>query len=195
VVLEEDWPLPAVIVAHPITYDGDPDSYPLHITSKLLSDGQSSRIYRRLVYKDRLALAAFGGGNLIEHPNLFYAVAIVQPGKTPEQVIQALIDELDRLRIEPVPERELQRTKNQFARDYILMRQSITQKAQVLAHAVVLHNGDITTADGEFDIFMKTTVADVQRVAKTYFTPDSRLVLTIMPRGQGSLGQRGPSDR
>jgi len=195
VVLEEDWPLPAVIVAHPITYDGDPDSYPLHITSKLLSDGQSSRIYRRLVYKDRLALAAFGGGNLIEHPNLFYAVAIVQPGKTPAQVIQALIDELDRLRIEPVPERELQRTKNQFARDYILMRQSITQKAQVLAHAVVLHNGDITTADGEFDIFMKTTVADVQRVAKTYFTPDSRLVLTIMPRGQGSLGQRGPSDR
>jgi zinc protease len=194
-VLEEDWPLPAVIVAHPITYDGDPDSYPLHITSKLLSDGQSSRIYRRLVYKDRLALAAFGGGNLIEHPNLFYAVAIVQPGKTPEQVIQALIDELDRLRIEPVPERELQRTKNQFARDYILMRQSITQKAQVLAHAVVLHNGDITTADGEFDIFMKTTVADVQRVAKTYFTPDTRLVLTIMPRGQGSLGQRGPSDR
>ncbi|MBP1606519.1 MAG: ptrA 3 [Acidobacteria bacterium] len=194
-VLEEDWPLPAVIVAHPITYDGDPDSYPLHITSKLLSDGQSSRIYRRLVYKDRLALAAFGGGNLIEHPNLFYAVAIVQPGKTPGQVIQALIDELDRLRVEAVPERELQRTKNQFARDYILMRQSITQKAQVLAHAVVLHNGDITTADGEFDIFMKTTVADVQRVAKTYFTPDSRLVLTIMPRGQGSLGQRGPSDR
>ena len=182
-VLEEDWPLPAVIVAHPITYDGDPDSYPLHITSKLLSDGQSSRIYRRLVYKDRLALAAFGGGNLIEHPNLFYAVAIVQPGKTPEQVIQALIDELERLKGAPPTERELQRAKNQFARDYIIGRESIEEKAAHLAHAVVLHEGDITTADGEFDIFMNVSAADVQRVARTYFTPESRVVVTILPRG------------
>ena len=80
--LEENWPLPAVVVAHHITFDGDPDSYPLHIASKVLSDGQSSRIYRKLVYEKQLALAAFGGGNIIEDPNLFFAVAIVQPGKT-----------------------------------------------------------------------------------------------------------------
>ena len=51
----------------------------------MLSDGQSSRIYRKLVYEKRLALAAFGGGNIIEDPNLFFAVAIVQPGKTTEE--------------------------------------------------------------------------------------------------------------
>ena len=85
ITLEENWPLPAVVVAHHITYDGDPDSYPLHIASKVLSDGQSSRIYRKLVYEKQLALAAFGGGNIIEDPNLFYAVAIVQPGHTPEE--------------------------------------------------------------------------------------------------------------
>ena len=79
--LEENWPLPAVVVAHHITFDGDPDSYPLHIASKVLSDGQSSRIYRQLVYEKQLALAAFGGGNIIEDPNLFFAVAIVQPGQ------------------------------------------------------------------------------------------------------------------
>ena len=83
--LEETWPLPAVVVAYHITYDGHPDSYPLHIASKVLSDGQSSRIYRKLVYEKQLALAAFGGGNIIEDPNLFYAVAIVQPGQTPEE--------------------------------------------------------------------------------------------------------------
>jgi len=49
---------------------------------------------------------------------------------------------------------------------------------------VVLHKGDIGTADGEFDIFQNMTAADVQRVAKTYFTPQSRMVLTVMPRGQ-----------
>ena len=50
--------LPAVVVAYHVTYDGHPDSYPLHIASKVLSDGQSSRIYRKLVYDTGLALTA-----------------------------------------------------------------------------------------------------------------------------------------
>jgi zinc protease len=181
--LEESWPLPAVVVAHPITYDGDPDSYPLHIVSKILSDGQSSRIYRSLVYNKQLAVAAFGQGNLIEDPNLFFAVAIAQPGRTPGEVEKALIAELDRLKDEPISEAELQQAKNQFARDYIIGRESNQQKATHLAHAIVLHNGDVTTADGEFDIFMNVTTADVQRVARKYFTPQSRLIMAIMPKG------------
>jgi zinc protease len=182
VKLEENWPLPAVVVAHHITFDGNPDSYPLHIASKILSDGQSSRIYRRLVYETGIALAAFGGGNIIEDPNLFFAVAIVQPGHTTEEAANALIGELDRLRNEPVNANELQQAKNQFARDYILGRESDQSKAEQLGHAVVIHN-DIKTADGEFDIFQNITATDVQRVARTYFTPENRLVLTIMPRG------------
>jgi len=47
-------------VAYHITYDGHPDSYPLHIASKVLSDGESSRIYRKLVYQQQIAVAAFG---------------------------------------------------------------------------------------------------------------------------------------
>ena len=180
--LEESWPLPVVVVAHHITFDGNPDSYPLHIASKVLSDGESSRIYRKLVYEKQLALAAFGGGNIIEDPNLFFAVAIVQPGQKPEDAVNALIAELDRLRTEPISAAELQQAKNQFARDYILSRESNKEKASHLGHAVVIHN-DVKTADGEFDIFMNTTAADVQRVAQTYFKPENRLVLTIMPRG------------
>jgi zinc protease len=181
VTLEQPWPLPAVVVAHHITYDGNPDSYPLHMASKILSDGQSSRIYRKLVYDTGLALTAFGGGNIIEHPNLFFAVGIVQPGHTPEEVEKALIGELDRMASEPVSAHELERAKNQFARDYILGRETIQEKASQLAHAVVIHN-DIRTADGEFEIFQRITAEDIQRVAKKYFTPTNRLVLTIMPR-------------
>jgi zinc protease len=182
VTLQQPWPLPAVVVAHHITYDGHPDSYPLHIASKVLSDGQSSRIYQTLVYERQLAVAAFGGANLIEHPNLFYAVAIVQPGQSPAAAADALIAELERLKNEPISDHDLQRTKNQFARDYILGRESNQQKAGLLGHAVVLH-GDIATADGEFDIFQNITTADVQRVARTYFTKENRLVMTIMPSG------------
>src|SRR6185436_17967172 len=170
--LQQPWPLPAVVVAYHVTRDGNPDSYPLHIAAKVLSDGQTSRIYRKLVYEKQMAVAAFGNANLIEDPNLFYAVAIVQPGQSPEEVTAALIAELDRLKAEPITDRELQRTKNQFARDYIMGRESNQQKAGQLSHAVVIH-GDIRTADGEFDIFQNITVADVQRVARTYFRPEN----------------------
>jgi len=178
-------PLPAVVVAYHITKDGNPDSYPLHIVGKVLSDGQSSRIYKKLVYEKQMAVAAFGTANLIEDPNLFYAVAIVQPGHTTDEVANALIAEIERLKTEPITDHELQRTKNQFARDYILGRESNQQKALQLAHAVVIHN-DVKTADGEFEIFQGITIADVQRVAKTYFRPENRMVLTIVPSGKAA---------
>ncbi len=190
VTVQEAWPLPVVVVAHHITNDGNPDSYPLHIAAKVLSDGQSSRIYKALIYEKQIAVAAFGQANLIEDPNLFYAVAIVQPGHTTQEVADALILELDRLTAEPITPHELQRAKNQFARDYIIGRQSDQDKAQDLAHAVVIHS-DIKTADAEFDIFQNITAADVQRVAQTYFTPSNRLVLTIMPSGKTGTGQVG----
>jgi zinc protease len=189
ITLQEPWPLPAVVVAYHITSDGNPDSYPLHIAGKVLSDGQSSRIYKKLVYEQQLAVAAFGGPNLIEDPNLFYAVAIVQPGHTPGEVINGLIAEFDRLKNEPISDRDLQRTKNQFARDYILNRESDQDKARVLSHAVVIHH-DIKTADGEFDIFQGLTPADVQRVARTYFTASNRTVLTLTPSGRQEAQNR-----
>ena len=69
-------------------------------------------------------------------------------------------------------------------------RESNQEKALHLAHAAVIHN-DLATADGEFDVFMGVSAADVQRVAKTYFTPENRLVLTIMPKGAGTGAKGG----
>jgi len=181
VSLTENWPLPVVAIAYHVTFDGHPDAFPLQVAAKLLSDGQSSRIYRALVYEKGMAFAAFGGGNIIEDPNLFFAVAIVQPGHSPDEVERALVAELDRLRDEPVTAHELQRVKNQLARDFVLGRETNRQKALQLAHAIVMHKGDATKADGDFDVFMGLTAADVQRVAQTYFTPQNRTVLTILP--------------
>jgi len=181
--VQEEWPLPAVVIAYHVTYDGHPDSYPLHLTSKILFDGESARMTRDLVYDKRLAVAAFGSANLLEDPNLFYAVAIVSPGRTPAQAADALIAEFEQLKNEPISERELQRAKNQFSRDYILGRESDEQKARQLSHAVVIHH-DIKTADGEWDIFQSLKAGDVQRVARTYFTTPNRTVLTLMPSGK-----------
>jgi predicted Zn-dependent peptidase len=178
--VEESWPLPAVVVAYHVTYDGHPDAYPLHIAAKILSDGQSSRLQRELVYKG-LALTAYGSGNITEDPNLFYAVALVQPGVSPETVERALVAEFDKMKRLPVLGTELQRAKNQFARDYIVGRESVQDKALHLAHAAVIHN-DITTADAEFDTFMGVSTADVQRVATTYFNEANRVVVHIAPK-------------
>ncbi len=98
--------------------------------SKILSDGQSARIPRELVYNKRLALTAFGSGNIIEDPNLFYAVAIVQPGSRREAVGAGA----DR-RVREAEARAGHRpascsaSKNQFARDYIVGRESNQDKA------------------------------------------------------------------
>jgi predicted Zn-dependent peptidase len=51
----------------------------------------------------------------------------------------------------------------------------------------VIHN-DIKTADGEFDLFQNVTQADVQRVARTYFTPEARMLLTVMPTSPAGGG-------
>ena len=151
----------------------------MHIAAKVLSDGQSSRIYRRLVY-GQLAVSAFGDRSIIEDPNLFYAVSVVQPGRSTVESERALIEELDRLKTELITDQELLRAKNQFARDYVFGRATVEQKASHLSHAAVIHD-DITTVDAEFDIFMNITKEDVQRVAQTYFTKENRLVLTIQP--------------
>lgn len=182
VTVKENWPLPAVIVVYHVPYDGHPDSYPLHVASKVLSDGESSRIYKSLVYERGIAVSAFGGGEIIEEPNLFFAVAIVQPGHTSAEAEKALIAEFDQLRAAPITDREVERAKNQFARDYILTRETIQGKAMQLAHAVVIHD-DVTTADGEIEIFANLKPADVQRVSQAYFTPENRLVITILPGG------------
>jgi zinc protease len=105
----------------------------------------------------------------------------VQPPNRPDDVIRALVNELERIKTDGVTAAELERAKRQFARDYILGRETVQQKALHLAHAVVIHN-DVTTADGEFDLFQNVTLADVQRVAKTYFTPETRMQLTILPK-------------
>ena len=187
VTVRQPWPLAAVVVSYHITRDGDPDAYPLHVLAKILADGDSSRLYRSLVYQRQIALAVSGEAKLIEHPNLFYAVAIVENGREPAMVLRALEDEIDRVKTEGVTAEELFRAKRQFARDYILARETVRDKALQLGHAVVIHD-DIRTADGEFDLFQHVTQADVQRVAGTYFTPASRLLLTILPSAPGSTG-------
>ena len=180
--IQEEWPLPAVVIAYHVVYDGHPDSYPLHLTSKILFDGESARMTRDLVYDKRIAVAAFGSANILQDPNLFYAVAIAPAGQSLQAVEREMLAQFDNLKIEGVTAHELERAKNQFMRDYIIGRETDEQKALHLAHAAVIHN-DIRTADAEIDVFLNLATTDIQRVAKTYFIEKNRTVLYILPKG------------
>jgi zinc protease len=182
--IQEEWPLPAVIIAYHVVYDGHPDSYPLHLASKILFDGESARMTRDLVYDKRIAVAAFGSANILQDPNLFYAVAIVPAGQSMQTVEREMLAEFESVKDDGVSAHELERAKNQFMRDYIIGRETDEQKALHLAHAAVIHN-DIRTADAEIDIFLDLQTADIQRVARTYFTEKNRTVLYITPKGAG----------
>jgi zinc protease len=187
--IQEEWPLPAVIIAYHVAYDGHPDSYPLHLASKILFDGESSRMTRDLVYDKRIAVAAFGSANLLQDPNLFYAVAIVPAGQSLATVEREMLAQFESVKAEGVNAHELERAKNQFMRDYIIGRESNEQKALHLAHAAVIHN-DIKTADAEIDVFLNLATADIQRVARTYFTEKNRTVLYITPKTASGGGAR-----
>jgi len=187
--VQEEWPLPAVVIAYHVAYDGHPDSYPLHLASKIMFDGESSRMTRDLVYDKRFAVAAFGSANILQDPNLFYAVAIVPAGQSLPDVEHEMLAQFESVKTDGVSAHELERAKNQFMRDYIIGRESDEQKALHLAHAAVIHN-DIRTADDEIDVFLKLQTSDVQRVAKTYFTQNNRTVLYIMPKNANAGGRR-----
>ena len=180
--IQEEWPLPAVVIAYHVVYDGHPDSYPLHLTSKILFDGESARMTRDLVYDKRIAVAAFGSANILQDPNLFYAVAIAPAGQSLQAVEHEMLAQFDSLKTDGVTAHELERAKNQFMRDYIIGRETDEQKALHLAHAAVIHN-DIRTADAEIDVFLNLATTDIQRVAKTYFIEKNRTVLYILPKG------------
>jgi zinc protease len=180
--IQEEWPLPAVVIAYHVVYDGHPDSYPLHLTSKILFDGESARMTRDLVYDKRIAVAAFGSANILQDPNLFYAVAIAPAGQSLQAVEREMLAQFDNVKTDGVTAHELERAKNQFMRDYIIGRETDEQKALHLAHAAVIHN-DIRTADAEIDVFLNLATTDIQRVAKTYFIEKNRTVLYILPKG------------
>ena len=182
-LLKREAQVPFVMMGYRVPNYTSDDSYALNILESILSHGKSSRLYQTLVYDQKSALAVGAEYSLMQaDPSLFYFYALVRPGEKVDAIEESLLKEIQRLQTEPPTELELQRAKNQFSRDYIVSRESNEDKAKHLSHAAVIHN-DITTADGEFDIFMNVSRADVQRVAKTYFTPTNRVVLHILPKG------------
>ncbi len=182
-VTYQNVPLDAVVTAYHLPPMTHPDSYALEIASAILSSGQSSRLYRRLVYGERSAAAAAGQGVFLEGPSLFFGYAIANQGKNIKEVANSLEYTFTEMQKEAVAGDELTKAKNQIIAGFILGREGVQSKADFLGRCAVLL-GDPNRYNTELDNYRKVTAADVQRVVSKYLAADKQTRLWVKPAGQ-----------
>jgi zinc protease len=173
-------PLPAVASAYQLPPLGHPDTYALQIASDILSSGQSSRLYRRLVYEEQVALGASGQSFFLEGPSIFFAFGVVNQGKDVKQVAASLYDVIDGMKKAPVTAEELTKAKSQIVSRFVMGRQSAQQKADALGAAAVLR-GNPELYNTELANYQKVTAEDVRRVCEKYLANTNETRLWVMP--------------
>ena len=105
---------PQVVVRYHSVRDGHVDEPPLVVLGQLLN-GRTGRLYKSLVEEQGIATAAFGGQSGFKYEGMFELRGTAKQGSIPEEVEAGIYAELERLKVEPVSERELQKVKNQNA--------------------------------------------------------------------------------
>ena len=184
VKMDLDVALPAFVEGFHMPADGTPDAYPLRLASKILSDGESSRIYTRLVYDKQIAVQAESSGNFTEDPNLFFVFAVMNGGHSPAEGETQVEAELTRLKTELVSDADLAKAKNQILRDFILSRQTAQTRAEELGYAAVVLK-DPELVNTELQRFLNVTPEDIQRVARKYFVQDNKTLVEVYPKKDG----------
>jgi zinc protease len=173
-------PLPGVGITYLVPSQKSADAAVLTMADVILSQGRSSRLYQALVYQQQVAQSANANADLKEDAGLFWLTAIVATGKKPEEVEAALRAEIKKLQDAPVSAAELEKAKNQVIAGQLRQRETVLGKSQALGNAAVLL-GDPKKVNTELDELQAVTAADVQRVAKKYFTDENRYVFIYLP--------------
>ena len=172
--------LPIVSIAYHVPNHASPDAPALELLSTILSEGRASRLYRKLVYEKRMALGAGGDYSYASvDPNLFWFYATPLPGHTVEALERALLDEIELLKSEPVPDEELARAKNQIEASFVWRQDSVHSRASGLVRFEML--GSWRLLDRFVPMIRAVTAADIQRVARAYFPSDRKNVGVLLP--------------
>ena len=173
-------PLPGVGITYLIPAEKSEDAPALTMADIILSRGRSSRLYQSLVYQQQLAQNANSNADLREDLGVFQLTAIVAAGKKPEDAEAALLAEIKKLQDAPVTAAELEKAKNQIITSQLRQRETNNGKANALGQAAVLL-GDPNRVNTDLDKLQAVTAADVQRVARKYFTDKNRYVFIYLP--------------
>lgn len=162
------------ILWHTVPF-GHKDSYPLEVLAQLLST-RTGRLYKGLVLGREVATDTFARQESRRWAGLFNAGGEAREDHTPQEVEQAIYDELERLQNEEVPARELQKVKNNFAAgEYRKLSSNNAILFQLIFNEGM---GDWREINAGGPKIQAVTAADIQRVARQYFTRENRAVAT-----------------
>ena len=164
---------PTVRIRYHTVADGHADDFALNLLGDILS-GRTGRLYKSLVLESQVANEVSAAEQGSKYEGYFELRGVAKPGKTPEDVEKAILAEIEKLKEEPVPERELQKVKNQFvASSYRQLRSSFSLLVQLLTRDAYRGWQTINTDPKRVEA---VTPADVQRVARKYLTAENKTV-------------------
>lgn len=153
--------------------------YRCDLTSDLLAGGTSGRLYRDLIRDRQLfsSINAYCSGDA--DPGMFVVTGQLMPGVTERQAEEAIWEELDSLKHEPVPDYESEKVKNKFEANTVFGELNIMNKAMNLGFYAML--GDLSLVNEETGIYRSITAGEIMENARQVFVPERSSTLIIRP--------------
>lgn len=173
--------LPAVVMTYRIPAMGTNDFYAVDMLSKVLSGGQSSRMYRSIVDEQQLALQVVNIPLALEDPGVSIVLGIANMGVEPHKLEDAMNKEIQRVRNELITDNEFQKLRNQIENEFYSSNSTMAGIAENLAN-YKMYYGDANLINTEIERYMRVTKEDIQMAALKYFSPVNRVVLYYLPK-------------
>jgi zinc protease len=180
--------LPLLMIAYHVPQTKNPDFYALNILRTILFQGESSRMYQRLVDKDQTALDVSSSVQAAFDPTLAIITAQPKKGIDPEKCEKAIYEELERVKTAPITVDELQKAKNIRLMEFYRQMMTINGRANTIGTYEVFAGGYKNLFDAAKN-YGAVTKEDVQRLASTYFGVNNRTVATLLPDNQEKAKQ------
>jgi zinc protease len=169
-------PLPATAITYLLPPRKNDDSDALRVAEVILGRGESSRMNQSLVYRQQIAASASANADLRDDAGLFGLTIITAGGKSAADAEKAALVELDKLITEPITAAELDKARNILLSDVLRARETAAGQAFALGEAAVSF-GDAERVNTDIARLQAVSAADIQRVARKYFTSENRVVI------------------
>ena len=175
--------VPALFTAYRIPKKTTRDSRVLDMISTYLSDGKSSKLYRKLVDEKKMSLQVAAFNMSMEDYGL-YVILSLPVGSTELAAIRDEIDEeVDKIQNELISEKDYQKLLNKFESDFVSSNSSVEGIANSLAEYYAIY-GDTNLINSEIDIYRSISREEIRAAAKKYLNPNQRLTLNYLPESK-----------
>lgn len=173
--------LPAVIQAYNLPPQRNADTYALSMLSTYLTGGKSSLLTKEIVNKSQKALQVAAMPLDLEDGGLFILYGIANLGVEATDLENAIDTQIEKVQQQGISQADFEKLKAQVENSVVSSNATMEGVAQNLASNKVFF-GDANLVNKELENYNKVTAADIQRVAKTYFTKEGRVALHYLPK-------------